>query len=342
MRTQVYRITYALIGLLATAPAPDADAQHALPVMGNRDLSFVAATPGYRFYSDFWLNLHTYLYGITGGGPDERAGFEEENQECFAELDAELAKSWRAAVVFYHKNLAQLWHRGGTMREIRYRLTTLGDSISPDPVADAAIAHLVVAAPAYQECLWRRHDVRNREAISDLVMMVVLYAPAAQERLSVYYRAGWPEGVNVDVAAYTDYAGANTESGPGLADHVMLASASSETRGFSGLELLLHEVSHIVYGPRHGAVSRSLRAAAASLEAQLPRELWHAISFYTSGIVVEEAAAAGGTEYTAYRERHDVYPEYTSVLDEHWKSYLDGEIGLDEAARRVIAASTGP
>jgi hypothetical protein len=171
------------------------------------------------------------------------------------------------------------------------------------------------------------------------VAIAVLYAPAAQERLSVYYRAGWPEGVNVDVAAYTDYAGANTESGPGLVDHVMLASGTSETQGFGGLELLLHEVSHIVFGPRHGAVSRSLRAAAAGLDVPLPRELWHAISFYTSGTVIEEEAADAGIEYSAYRVRQGVYPEYESVLAEHWKPYLDGEIGLDEAARRTVAAS---
>jgi hypothetical protein len=287
------------------------------------------------------VNLHTYLYGITGGGPDERAGFEEEKPECIAKLDTALAEPWREAVAFYRANLGGLWHRGGTMREIRYRLTTLGDYIGRDSIADAAIAHLEKAAPAYHECLWPLHDIRNREAIADLVRKAVVFAPAAEERLSTYYHAGWPQGVTVDVAGYTDYAGANTEGGPGMANHVMLASATPETRGFSGLEVLLHEVSHIVFGPRHGAVSRSLSDAAASLDLPVPRDLWHAISFYTSGMVVEEAAAAAGARYTAYRTRQDVYPQFESVLEEHWRPYLEGEIDLDEAARRTIAASAG-
>jgi len=339
MRLLVFRITCVLLTLLAAVSTPAAAAQDGLPVRGNRDLSLVAATPGYRFYSDFWVNLHTYLYGITGGGPDERAGFEEENPECIAHLDPALAEPWHEAVAFYRANLGGLWHRGGTMREIRYRLTTLGEYTGRDSIADAAIVQLERAAPAYHECLWSMHDVRNREAIGGLLAKAVVYAPSAQERLSAYYHAGWPEGVSVDVAAYTDFAGANTESGPGLADHMMLASAALETRGFSGLELLLHEASHIVFGPRHGAVSRVLSDAAASLDLPVPRDLWHAISFFTSGMVVEEAAAAAGARYTAYRVRRDVYPQFDAVLEEHWKPYLDGEIDLDEAARRTIAAS---
>ena len=58
-------------------------------------------------------------------------------------------------------------------------------------------------------------------------------------------------------------------------------------------------------------------------------------------MVVEEAAAATGAQYTAYRVRRDVYPQFDAVLEKHWKPYLDGEIDLNEAARRTIAAAAG-
>lgn len=57
--------------LLALASAWPREAQESVPVMGDRDHAFVAATPGYEFCSDFWTNVHQCLCGVAGDGPEE-------------------------------------------------------------------------------------------------------------------------------------------------------------------------------------------------------------------------------------------------------------------------------
>ncbi|GAB5518350.1 MAG: hypothetical protein RhofKO_06010 [Rhodothermales bacterium] len=327
------RLLFVLLPLLCWF---DGFAQDAIPMPGNRAEAFVAATPGYRFHSDFWMNLHHYLYGITGGGPFDRSGYAEENAACFAEQSS--TSGWADAKDFYREHLGGHQHRGGALRAIRYQINTLGTAASTDSVVVAAFAHLQAAAPAYRACLWDTHDARNRAVVGELVTMLVQHARPLQDQLSNYYYDAWPQDLVVDLAAYTDFAGANTESGPGLADHMMLSSAKAAGQGFGGLETLLHEASHIMFGPRHGAIARSLQGASAELDIRSPRGLWHALSFHTSGWVVQRAAEANGIAYTPYWLEQGLFSDFVSPIEIHWQAYLDGTATMDEAITNLLRA----
>ncbi|MDX1421157.1 MAG: hypothetical protein R3181_14425 [Rubricoccaceae bacterium] len=330
-----------LLGVvLVLGAAWPCQAQEAIPLMGNRDQALVAATPGYRFYSDFWTNLHQYLYGIGGGGPEEGAGFAEEVASCIDALGAERAGPWREAVAYYRETLGALPHRRGFMRAVRYRLSTLGRHASDDPRMPLVLGHLRAAAPAYRACLWDLHDTRNRARIGDWVSMLVRYAPPLQRRLSIAYRGPWPGDLAVDVVSYVSYATADTETGIGLVDHVMVASTMEDPTGFSALETLLHEPGHILFGPFHGTLSRTLQEAADQLGVEPPDWLWHAIMFYTSGELVRELAASQGVDYTPYWIEHALAPEYEAPIREHWQPYLDGEVDMMRAALDLVRATT--
>lgn len=314
----------------------EAHGQTAIPLFGNRAQSLVAETPAYRFHSDFWMNLHMYLYGISGGGPYERAGYDVENDSCFDSLEAHVLEAWHEARTFYNENIGELPHRRGTMREIRYQLNMLGRSESDDSIVADAVELLKRAAAAYESCLWELHDSQNRHSIAEWVSVLVRYSFPMQNQLSAYYRDAWPQHVVVDVAPYTDFAGANTESGPGLADHMMMASDPEKWSQFEALETLLHESSHIIFGARHGAISDALRSAAADLDIEVPRGLWHAISFYTSGALVQEVATAEGIKYTPYWIKTGLYADYQSAVVSDWEPYLTGDRSMDEASLALL------
>lgn len=93
-----------------------------------------------------------------------------------------------------------------------------------------------------------------------------------------------------------------------------------------------------MFGARHGAVTDALRAAADSLGVQLPRGLWHAVSFHTSGELVRHAAAEFGVEHTPYWVRAGIFRDYQRVIEEQWQPYLDGERELDRAALELVSA----
>lgn len=304
-------------------------AQEAVPAMGDRELSFVASTPEATFYSDFWLNLHDYLYGRA------REELPEEGAECIADLSEAERGAWRTAEAFYEAEMPDRHHRRDPLiRSIRHRLAET--AMEHHPLADSTFHVLTAAAPAYRRCLWDVHDARNRDRIGELLRLVVSHGPALRRDLERAYRADWPTGIVVDVAPYAAFA--NTSGGRGAEPHVMLSNSDPRLLGWSGLEILFHEGSHAMFGARHGEVASVFRRAAEEVGVERPGQMWHALSFHTSGHFVQELAAAEGDEYTPYYLRRGIFTEFATAFDEHWNPYLNGETTMHDAAEAVLRA----
>jgi hypothetical protein len=304
--------------------------------MGNRERSLVASTPEATFYSDFWLNLHDYLYGRVGGGPGEKR-IPEEGTACIAALPEAERDAWRAAEAYYEAEMPDRHHRTDSLvRAIRHRLAVIATEHTP--LVDATLTLLSEAAPAYQACLWEVHDARNRERIGEMLRVVVPHGPALRDRLERTYQDDWPAGIVVDVTSYASAAGANTTSGPGEVPHMMISNTDPDLVGWCGLELLFHEGSHVMFGNRHGEVARAVIRASEAAGIARPPALWHALSFHTSGRIVQEMASAEGSAYTPYYRRRGIFADFVPVFEEHWNPYLDGEVTMDEAASAVVRA----
>jgi hypothetical protein len=332
------RLSIVLLALVSWG----ARSQPTMPALGHRDAAFVAATPHFRFHSDFWLNLHDYLYGIVSGGPGDQR-LEAEETACFAALPRSQADAWEKAVAFYESDMAERHHRRDPLlRSVRYRLADLAPTHDVDPEAEALLDLLQEAAPAYRACLWETHDARNRARIAAVLRHVVRHGPALADTLGRLYGAGWPEGITVDVTPYASGAGANTTSGRFEAPHMMISNLDPDLEGYSGLELVFHEASHIVFGPNHGAVTGALGAAADALGVEVPRALWHAVSFHTSGWAVRQLAAAEGVSYEPYWFRHGVFAPYHEAMVAHWQPYLEGIATAEAAALALVRALTAP
>lgn len=309
-----------------------------LPDPGDRDAALVTATPGFRFYSDFWLNLHDYLYGLAGGGPGE-AALAAEGTACIGALPADQAEGWTSAVAHYEADMAERHHRRDPlMRAARYGLADLV------PAQDAEMEQLMMvlhnAVPAYRACVWEAHDARNRARIEELVALLEQHGSSLTEQLGTLYQSAWPEGVTVDVTSYASAAGANTASGRSVPPHMMISHRDPDLAGYSGLELLFHEASHVVFGPNHGRVTEALVAAAESLGVEMPRALWHAVSFDSSGWAVQQEASAAGVDYEPYWIRNEVFVPYHEAVRAHWQPYLDGTATMDAAALALVRALT--
>lgn len=303
--------------------------QEAIPAMGNRELSLVVSTPEATFYSDFWLNLHDYLYGRV------REELPEEGADCIAALSDAERGAWRTAEAFYEAEMPDRHHRRDPLiRAIRHRLAET--ATEHDPLADSALEILAAAAPAYRACLWDIHDARNRDRIGELLRVVVSHGPALRRYLERAYRSDWPAGIVVDVAPYAAFA--NTSGGRGMEPHMMLSNSDPRLLGWSGLEILFHEGSHAMFGAGHGEVASAFRRASEALGVEQPGQLWHALSFHTSGRIVQEMAAAEGDEYTPYYLRRGIFTDFAAVFDEHWNPYLYGETTMDDAAHAVLRA----
>lgn len=325
---------------LSTLPI---QAQDPLPALGNRTQAFVAATPDFSFHSDFWLNLHDYLYGIAGGGPSDDF-LPEEGATCFATLPSALLEPWETAKAYYQREMAERHHRRDPLiRSIRYTITNLATRHISNPQRTQVFTLLEGAAPAYQTCLWPQHDARNRVRIADLISTLIAHADAVKAQLVQYYQEPWPDPLPIDILSYSDYAGANTASGRTDPQHTTLSSTEPNVSGIKGLELILHEATHLMFGARWGSVTERIEAASNRLGTSPPRDLWHALSFYTSGEVVRRRVASqGDSTFVSYGVRTGLFERswsmYLPAIERYWHPYLDGKVNIDDAITNVVTA----
>src|SRR5262249_35197492 len=153
-------------------------------------------------------------------------------------------------------------------------------------------------------------------------------------RLVTVYGMPLPtEPIDVEITpAVPPYGGFTQGEPPYTAPHAALITLSSEDpsyAGDTGVEMLFHEVSHLIVG----RVEEGLEASAKRQGPTIPRGLWHDVIFYTAGHIARERL---GSAYVPYAERPSsrLFGENDPtlvVLKLAWQPYLDGRVSMDAA-----------
>ena len=311
------------------------------------------------------MNLHHFLYlqarllnGNTSSTDNARgAAPPDEPPISLIDFPVEEIKSWRAAVAFYAKDLARRdLLLNGDMETINNRLSEmeacadlLGKTSPPckSGLQTDLVEALDRAAPVYRAHWWAEQDRANREWIARVALMVQQMGVELSAQLADVYQRPWPTGrLRVDVVWYGGPYGAYTSLGP---THVTLSSHDLRNEGIYGFEVLFHEGSHALAGAVNEAIAREFRAR----DKPIPRDLWHALLFYTTGELVRRDLAYGtmtlatlqGTDpsnYQPYAARFGLYSgswdRFRGMLDLYWRPYLDGRVSFDTAVARLAAA----
>lgn len=308
--------------------------------------------PIFRFQSGFWVNLHHFLYQqarlqsertVTRTG----AAVSGENSLAAAQapvdtsaLTPEQSKAWSAALDYYAAELARrdlLFDNYMVLMKNRLVELTDAPDLSISGLRQEVITALETAAPVYRAHWWPQHDRSNREWLGRLEPMVDRVGTKLAQDLAAVYQADWPEGpVMVDIAIYAGRVGGYTSLDP---VHVMVSSADPRNQEEAALEILFHEASHGLARAVADAIARECRAR----NKPTPRDLWHAVLFYTTGEVVRRALAAQRPgQYTPYAYRHGLYARgwqnFQWLLERHWQPYLDGKVDFDRAIARMANA----
>ncbi len=331
----------------------------------------LAPLPVFEFHSGFWINLHHFLYhqarlrksrspAATGASPggqiDEGARASDSGPVSTSALTGEEKKAWIAALDYYAEGLAgQDLLVNGDMVNIKNRLAemeTCADlsgrsaGVCASGLRHEVIAVLERAAPVYRERWWAEHDRSNRSWIAGVAPLVRQMGGGVAQRLSAVYRADWPsERLRVDVVLYGGPFGAYTSLDP---VHLTISSSDSRNQGQAALEVLFHEASHALAGAVRDAIVRECRRRGKPI----PRDLWHALLFYTTGEIVKRAlqsekaapqhAAAGADTYMPYAYRYGLYARgwsnYQRLLERYWQPYLDGKTDFETAVARIVSA----
>ena len=306
-----------------------------------------APLPVFEFHSGFWLNLHHTLYyqarqQRTAGTAPVLAT---------SSLSPAEQKAWDAAVSFY----AQTYAGKDLLVALDLVLikNQLGDFETCDDIAglkkktcDAGLPRkltevLTGAAAVYRAHLWPEHDRANRRWISSVAPLVRRSGVDLSHRLAEIYQTDWPQDrIRVDVSVYSNSAGAYTTLDP---LRLTVSSTDPRNQGPEALEILFHEASHGISDNVQNAIMRECRQR----DKPVPRDLWHALLFYTTGEVIRPAVfdseqGVAKTGYVPYAVKEGLYKrgwqDYLRVLTEYWQPYLDGKQSFDDAVAHMVSA----
>jgi len=342
--------------------------------------------PVFEFHSGFWVNLHHELYFEARERLNRPASPSRSNaavnqgkvrsmQDLASSLTPAEQAAWENAIKYYVVNYAG--------KDLLFNLdlillkNQLGDFEDCDELTGAHkktcdaglpgnIAQVLdAAAPVYRAHLWADQDRANRRWVTRVSPLVEEQGAGVSQRLADIYQAKWPDyKIRVDVSAHANWAGAYTTLDP---LRVTISSTDAANQGDAALEVLFHEASHGIAEPVQSAIARECRQR----DKPIPRDLWHALIFYTTGEVLkpllgstpkpptqhhnsdivrpnrpppatDDQAENDKDEYVPYAVREGIYERgwnnYLQLLTRFWQPYLDGTATFDDAIARMVSS----
>jgi hypothetical protein len=268
----------------------------------------------FDFHSNFWVNLHQFLYEQAIAKSPEPSDNE----------------AWRRALEVYRSDITTHELLSRDIAGINIALSRVENTESlKDSGIDAELTQILErAAPIYKARWWPEHNRANLAWIEAASPLVAKYEAVMKKELSTAFETPWPsDPIRADVAEYASWAGAYTVLEP---THITISSGPVTQ---AVVESLFHEASH-------GMIRKVSDALAAELDAQRKlfqrRAVWHAVLFYTVGEVAQQHLDS----YTMFGIKGGVlergWPGALPVLEKDWKPYLDGKIDLATAVHRLV------
>ncbi|MGH9431697.1 MAG: hypothetical protein ACRD3T_09155 [Terriglobia bacterium] len=306
--------------------------------------SGVATVGPFEFHSDFWINLHHFLYQQALQGSPE--SLRPNGPLAAGKLSPSEQSVWDNALTFYRQSMVEhdlLVDPGMNAIDSVLADAEGSDSLDSTGLNDELKKVLDDAAPVYRAHWWSGHDRANRFWITTATPLVRGLGPTLREQLTTAYNVPWPKlPIRVDVAVYANWAGGYTFTGDRV--HTIISSVDPSYQGFAALEMLFHEASHGMVSAESGQLADLIAQESKSDAIPVPPDLVHAMIFFTAGeFARRDLASVGVTHYQPYAMKNGLYPRagwtrYESALELYWMPHLDGKTPLDVATIEVIDA----
>ena len=325
--------------------------------------------PVFEFHSGFWVNLHQFLYyqaRLRDSTPEAKAAATKSSAPVLKQtpvsLNALEQKTWEEAVSYYRANYA------GKDPQFNLDLILLKNQLGDfedcnellgrkKRVCDAGLPGnigviLEAAAPIYRSHWWTDQDRANRRWVARVAPLVREQGVGVSQRLAELFQSTWPKAkIRVEVCAYANSAGAFTTLDP---LRVTISSTDPRNQGVDSLAILFEESSHGIALPVEDAIARESRQR----DKPIPRDLWHALIFYTTGEVLNpvmqdapaEAPPADPLAVSKIKNSRLTpelrqkfvqrgWEDYIRLLDVYWQPYLDGKVTFEDAIAHLVSAT---
>jgi hypothetical protein len=292
----------------------------------------------FTFHNGFWVNLHHFLYVLgrarNGAADSQRRAVRKAQADLdgFSSLSEQERQAWADAIAHYSDGPSKqdvIFDR--ELIAITRALANVNDSDSlagadlPAPLRET----LERAAPIYRKVWWDRHSRSNQARIEELRDLLIHYGRPVSDMLTAIYQQRWPDaGFIVQVSAYSNWAGAySVEGGP-----IVIASTDEDAAGSKSLEVIFHEAMH----QWDDAIIPLLTKTAERFGAIIPRDLFHALIFYTAGYAVAQVVPGHRPYAEAMWARGSLTGHAQLVA--YWLPYLRGNGTFRTSIEALVAS----
>jgi len=306
--------------------------------------------PRLTFESNFWLNLHNFLYkeakrrqGIDDDGAGARGNIGSDTTGLRALTPTE-RRAWDDAVAYYAREVLtdRMAGADSVVSRVNDRLAAAPEaSLAGAGVDGVLTATLTQVAPIYRSVWWPIHDSHNQAWITASRGLVDRYGGCVFPRLQSALKRPWPSApIVIHAATYASWFGAYTTTVTG--PNVTISSNAVGNQETYALESILHESAHAAELLQPGEAA--MAADAAKRRVSLEPELSHVILFYTTGEIVAGVIPS----HIPYAERFGIWSRNSEtarlkgILTGAWKPYLAGGAGISfEQALDLVVQRSG-
>ena len=292
----------------------------------------------YVFYSNFWVNMHHFLYNQSLA-IKEAKGDKPIGQFEWKKISSSEKEILNTVFNYYQDSLLQYDLRTGDVH-FYFKKWCIGfsekNNLPKFEHNDSINTYLNLVKPIYQKYFWPKHNAANKKVLSDNLALIKKYENRAVERLEELTQHEWvKEKIRVDVSFHSKLERPYTNTHGGV--HVVMDSGNNARPKGNWLELLFHETSHHLIFPSKCYVGDLIKKTAEETGMKAPRQLWHAYLFYFTGVVTREYMIEEGfTDYELYMVRERPFYWVYPWLDKYLPKYINGEASLEEVTKELI------
>ncbi len=302
----------------------------------------IAETTYFEFHSNFWVNLHHFLYEKAsneqkGKLEEDRLAFEETGEkEAISNLSPKDQEILEKAISYYRDYMiSQSLFR--KLPSLTYALSQEGETIVAKGEISPSLADaLNLVAGPYRQHIWPVHDDYNKKVLSLHLDKIRKMEPSVISKMEELSLNEFPnsEKVRIDLSAYASWSGAYTITDPFFNIYISSLDPTSDASEF--IETVFHESTHLLF--RYGSPFRELSYnTAQELKVEQPRSFWHACLFYLCGKVVQQELQQFGIEHELVMDTKNIFSKVsTTTFRDSFDLYISGELSAKEALVTIL------
>lgn len=302
----------------------------------NTSWDRIGKSQKFTFHSNFWVNLHHFLYQQAKNKYVAKQ-YAVPERAILANLKEKDKAAYEQAIAYYKKSIL---NRSYFNRQSIDTKSLLIQNKSTKKLRkkglDQSLSKVLNKfAPVYKKHFWPLHHQANSKTIQTYLPKIQKFESDAFHLISTWGQNSWPQQkIRVDISKFANWAGAYTTNKPTI---VTISSVDKRHQGSLFLEILFHEASHSIISGRRYAVATAIKEAAQVLDTKAPRGLWHYILFYFAGKATQKQLKAEGNSHRLYMQgRRLVLPQNFALMEKSFAPYFAGKATLQEAITPIM------